>query len=167
MRASSRRWLLSTILGTVTVWSIGVTPIVAQSKATAVDASLLGTWTLNLAKSKYSPGPPPRSQQRTYEAHPDGIKVTLNIVDASGRPTTIEYTADYDGVEYAVTGSSDYNRITLRRIDARTADATLSHAGKVFGTARRTVSEDGRTLTISFQQNDPRTSYVAVYDKVK
>jgi hypothetical protein len=57
--------------------------------------------------------------------------------------------------------------ITLRRIDPRTAEATLSHAGKVFGTARRTISEDGRTPTISFQQNDPRISYVAVYDRVK
>src|SRR5277367_3746714 len=27
-----------------------------------------GTWKLNLAKSKFDPGPPPKSQIRTYEA---------------------------------------------------------------------------------------------------
>jgi len=168
MNASSRRWLRPTILGaSVAVWSFGAKPIVAQSKATPVDANLLGTWTLNLAKSKYSPGPPPRSQQRIYEAHPDGIKVTLNIVDAAGRSTRIEYTANSDGVEYGVTGSSDYNMITLRRIDEFTAEATLSHADKVFGTARRTISADGKTLTISFQQVEPRTTWLAVYDKVQ
>lgn len=165
MRASSRRWL-AILCTTVTAWGLDGTPIVAQSKP-AVEADLLGTWTLNLAKSKYSPGPPPRSQQRVYEVHADGIKVTLNIVDARGRPTTIQYTANYDGVEYPVSGSSDYNMITLRKIDDRTAEATLSHADRAFGVARRSISDDGNTLTISFQQYEPRTSYVAVYDKVK
>jgi hypothetical protein len=28
---------------------------------------LTGTWELNLEKSKFSPGPPPKSQTRTYE----------------------------------------------------------------------------------------------------
>jgi hypothetical protein len=150
----------------VTAWLVDYTPIAAQSQS-AVEAGLLGTWNLNLAKSKYSPGPPPRSQQRIYEAHADGVKVTLHIVDQRGRPTTIEYTAKYDGVEYPVSGSTDYNMITLRKIDDRTAEATLSHADRVFGTARRTLSDDGKMLTISFQQYEPRSSYVAVYDKVQ
>jgi hypothetical protein len=158
--------LLAILCTTVAVWGLGGEPLVAQSRS-AVEAGLLGTWTLNLAKSKYSPGPAPRSQQRIYELHADGIKVTLNIVDARGRPTTIEYTANYDGVEYPVSGSTDYNMITLRKIDDRTAEATLSHADRVFGVARRSLSDDGNTLTISFQQYEPRASYVAVYDKVK
>jgi hypothetical protein len=28
---------------------------------------LIGTWKLNLAKSKFSPGPPPKSQTLTFE----------------------------------------------------------------------------------------------------
>ena len=51
--------------------------------------------------------------------------------------------------------------------DPRTAEAVLSHAGRVFGTARRTISEDGRTLTITFRQENQGIleSNVAIYRK--
>jgi hypothetical protein len=78
----------------------------------------------------------------------------------------IEYRADFDR-EYPVMGAAAYDTIRLKRIDERTAEAVLSHAGRVFGTARRTISEDGRTLTISFRQEDQGIleSNVAIYHK--
>ena len=63
----------------------------------------------------------------------------------------IEYRADFDH-EYPVMGTPAYDTIQLKRIDAYTAEAVLSHAGRVFGTARRVVSPDGRALTIMFRQ---------------
>jgi hypothetical protein len=61
-----------------------------QSQAHAVEDRLLGTWVLNLAKSKFSPGPPPKSQRRTYEAHREGVKTTIATVYADGRSSSIE-----------------------------------------------------------------------------
>src|ERR1700752_1770453 len=43
---------------------------------------LIGTWTLNVAKSKYSPGPAPKSETRTYVMAGEDIKATLTGVDA-------------------------------------------------------------------------------------
>src|SRR5262245_6509724 len=124
----------------------------AQSVTSEQDL-LLGQWQLDLAKSRYIPGPPPRSETRTYVRDKDGMKGTIRRQRDDGREEVIEYRADFDR-EYPVMGTEAYVTIRLRRIDAHTADAVLSHAGRVFGTARRVVSEDGRTLTITFRQED-------------
>src|SRR5215813_14283435 len=66
--------------------------------------TIIGTWKLNLAKSKFSPGPPPKSQTLTYEAVGQGIKITVKITDAEGKPIDIHTTANYDGKDYPVAG---------------------------------------------------------------
>ena len=54
----------------------------------------------------------------------------------------------------------------FKRIDARTSQAVLSHAGQVFGVARRVISEDGQTMTITFRREASTiVNNVAVYRK--
>jgi len=127
---------------------------------------LLGAWQLDLAKSRYVPGPPPRSETRTYVRDKEGVKGTIQRRREDGREEVIEYRADFDR-EFPVMGTAAYDTIRLKRIDARTAEAVLSHAGRVFGTARRVISEDGRTMTITFRQEDRGVleSNTAVYRK--
>lgn len=112
----------------------------------AADA-MLGTWELNLAKSKYSPGPAPKSQTRTYEAVGEAVKYSAKGVDAEGKPTLVEYTASYDGKDYPITGTPDADSISLKRIDDHTSEATQRKAGKVVLTVKRVVSKDGKVLT--------------------
>ena len=137
----------------------------AQSVAAEQDL-LLGAWQLDLAKSRYIPGPPPRGETRTYVRDKDGMKGTIRRQRDDGREEVIEYRADFDR-EYPVMGTEAYDTIRLKRVDAYTAEAVLSHAGRVFGTARRVVSPDGRTLTITFRQEDRGIleSNTAVYRK--
>lgn len=136
-----------------------------QSVAAEQDL-LIGSWQLDLVKSRYTPGPPPRSEVRTYMRDKDGVKGTIRRRLQDGREEVIEYRADFDH-EYPVMGTAAYDTIRLKRIDARTAEAVLSHAGRVFGTARRMISDDGRTLTITFRQENQGIleSNVAVYRK--
>ena len=139
--------------------------LAAQSVSAEQDL-IVGTWQLDVAKSRYTPGPPPRNETRTYVRDADGLKGTIRRRHDDGREQVIEYRADFDH-EYPVMGTEAYDTIRLKRIDARTAEAVLSHAGRVFGTARRVISEDGRTLTITFRQEDRGIleSNVAVYRK--
>ena len=52
-----------------------VASLVLPREVTAqVNPQRLGTWKLDLAKSKYSPGPPPKMQTRKEESAGDGIK---------------------------------------------------------------------------------------------
>ena len=52
---------------------------------------LLGTWKLNLAKSKYSPGMPPKSQTLKFEAQGDALKITADTANADGTVAHLEH----------------------------------------------------------------------------
>jgi hypothetical protein len=65
----------------------------------------LGTWKLNVEKSKYHPGPAPQSVTMKIEAAGEGEKATTEGVNAAGVPTKTEYTAQYDGKDTPMTGS--------------------------------------------------------------
>ena len=56
----------------------------------------------------------------------------------------------------------------LKKIDDYTAESSLSHAGMVYGTARRVISPDGNTLTITFERKTANDTVrnIAVYRRV-
>ena len=58
---------------------------------------ILGTWKLNLVKSRFLPGPPSRTEIRTYEQQSDGVKVAIRTVDSKGKPATSVYLTTPDG----------------------------------------------------------------------
>jgi hypothetical protein len=153
--------------GAVASWATPPLPITGQRANSEEDRLLLGTWKLNVAKSKYKIGIPPENQTRIYESRGELVKATIKTTYANGRSTTVEYVAGYDSLEYPVTGSPDVDTIALKKVAPRTAEAVLSHAGQVMATVRRVISEDGKTMTISYQGMvlGERADYVAVYDK--
>ena len=164
MRARSTRLLLPAFLGVALV--IGARPLTGQSPALG-EKILLGTWRLDLTKSKYFPGPAPLSETRIYTEDKDGVQGTINRVHADRRAEIIQWRADYDR-EQTVTGTPAYDAITLKKIDDHTSVSTLSHAGMVFGTARRVISPDGNSLTITFERKTSADTIrnVAVYQRV-
>ena len=169
MCAHMLRLLITTALGgVIAVWATHPLPVIGQSRGDLdEDKLLLGTWKLNVAKSKYKAGIPPQNQIRTYEPSGQGVKATVKTTYANGRSTTVEYVANYDSVEYPVTGAPDADTIALKKVAPRTAEAVLSHAGQVMATVRRVISEDGKTMTIAYQGTllGERADYIAVYDK--
>jgi hypothetical protein len=127
---------------------------------------VVGTWRLNLAKSTFAPGPAPKEETRVYDAQGEGLKVTVTTVATDGKSTTVNISANYDGKDYPVTGSSLYDAIALKRIDDQTTEGTLMHAGKVVAITHREISRDGRTMTIIFKtSNEPPINNKAVYEK--
>ncbi len=164
MYARSMQLLSRAILvAVIAMWGAASLLAGAQSPAATDEELIVGTWNLNVAQSKYSPGPAPRNQKRSYAIHPEGVKATITTTYADGHSETIQYVAKYDGIEYPVTGSAEADAIALKRINAYTAEATLTHAGKIIGTARRVISQDGKTMTITFKGSN--INNVAVYEK--
>jgi hypothetical protein len=109
----------------------------------------IGTWKLNVEKSKYSPGPAPQSGTMKIEASGEGEKATTEGVNAAGTATMTQYTAQYDGKDYPITGSQNADTVSLKRIDARTMERTDKKGEKVVATSTRVVSEDGKTMTVT------------------
>ena len=138
------------------------TPPTPQSEDVVV-----GAWQLDLSQSHYQPGPAPKDETRTYESGHEGLHATILTTDQQGQTHSIEYVASYNDVVAVVTGSSEVDAIKLRKIDDRTAEATLSFMGKAVGTARRVIAPDGKTMTITFKRDAPtRIENVAVYRKI-
>src|SRR3972149_12244886 len=84
---------------------------------------LMGTWKLNLSKSKYNPGPPPRSRILKFELSPnDGLIMTNDGITANGEKThTVESFAQ-DGKDHPETEIQGVDARVSRRIDAYTTE---------------------------------------------
>ena len=108
---------------------------------------LIGTWTLNIAKSNFSPGPPPKSSTRTYTQNGDGLKFVTAGVNADGSAGKNSWAAHFDGKDYPMVGNPNADMVTITMVGASTMDFTSKKGGKVTSTSRLTVSKDGKTMT--------------------
>jgi hypothetical protein len=127
----------------------------------------MGTWKLNEAKSKFSPGAS-KNTTVVYEVAGDSVKVTVDGVDGAGSPTHNEWTGKFDGKFFPVTGDPTSDMRSYRKINSRTLALTGQKDGKVSLTGRITVSADGQTRTVTTTGTDSkgkRISNRAVYDK--
>src|SRR5882762_1120258 len=70
----------------------------------AQTSPLIGKWKLNLDKSKFSPGPPPKSQTLNFEGAGQDLKDTAETIDAHGQATKVVLMHIYDGKPHPTTG---------------------------------------------------------------
>jgi hypothetical protein len=138
--------------------------------ATAADAPdpVIGTWTLNVGKSKFTPGHELKSQTRTYTETAKGVSVKVNGVGADGSVLSQQSTFRYDGKSYPMSGAADYDALSLQRVDDNTVQSTLLKGGKPVGTTIRTLSMHRKVMTLSTKLKDvngKRNEMIAVYDK--
>ena len=129
--------------------------------------SNLGTWKLNEAKSKLSPGLP-KNLKVVFEAVGDNIKATVDGVDGQGKPTRNQWTGKFDGKDYPVTGDPTSDARSYKTIDVHTLELTVKKGGKVTITGRIVTSADGksRSLTASgLDSSGKKVQSTSVYDK--
>ena len=141
----------------------GPQPVFAQSDP------FVGTWQLNLAKSKF-PGPPPKSQTDNIQAEGQGLKVTATGVEAQGNPISNAFALVFDGMSHPSNRAPNfYDASADARVDAYTLISSRTKAGKLIGTQTVVVSPDGKTLTatttaINAANGQPFNS-IQVFDK--
>ena len=126
----------------------------AQSK----DDPSLGTWRLNVAKSKFTPGPPIKGDTRSYEVNDEGwLIVTTETIQPDGTHTGVRFAAKFDGKAYPQIGrfAPTVTLITYEPVDRLTLKYTQRDtSGKVLSTNTRTVSTDSKTMTIEQKSTD-------------
>src|SRR5262245_62082924 len=109
--------------------------------------NMVGTWKLDAAKSKYSPGPTPKSQVATLEAVEGGMKVVSDRVEADGKTTHFEWTAKFDSKDYPVKGDPGRDAVSVKKVDDNTLDITNKKGGKVTTTIHAVYAKDGKSRT--------------------
>jgi hypothetical protein len=157
----SRRLATSTGIALVLLISTG-------SASDQSDVSCLGTWKLNLARSKLGPGPAPRSLTSTIEAVGDQTRMTGVRINADGARLEARFTVRMDGKDYPLSGSANADTVSLKRVDFRTIERTDKRAGKVVETSTTVFSADGKTSTTTGKGRCSRGEefeYVAVNEK--
>jgi len=127
----------------------------------------LGTWKLNEAKSKFSPGSA-KSITVVCEAAGDEMKITTDGVDGQGKPTHREWKGKFDGKDYPLSGDPNANSRSYKIIDDRTTEGIDKKDGKVRTTAHIVLSADGKTRTVTVKGTNSvgkKVHFTAVYDK--
>jgi hypothetical protein len=126
----------------VALWSAA-----AQGQTQSTDP-LVGTWTLDVAKSKFSPGPAPKSITLTFSETADGMKQTSDAVLPDGQTIHQEATAKADGKDYPLSGSPIADTVSFTRNgNARTR--VDKKDGKIVMTYEGVLSADGKTFTVA------------------
>jgi hypothetical protein len=131
------------------------------------DDPQMGTWKLNEAKSKFTPGTG-KNHTVVYEAAGDNVKVTVDGTDKDGKSTHNEWTGKFDGKDYAVTGDPTSDMRSYTKVGDRVLKLTVKKDGEVTVTGRIVVSADGKSRTVTASgTNAEGKSFKneAVYDK--
>jgi hypothetical protein len=101
---------------------------------------------VNVAKSKYSPGPAPKSSLAKWEPYQGGVKLTVDIVPATGEPQHFECTGKFDGKDNPVVGNNpDADTMAFSKVDEHTYQVVNKKGGQATLTARIVVAKDGKT----------------------
>jgi len=108
----------------------------------------IGTWNTNLAKSTYSPGPPPRSQILTIQAEGQGHRLTVETINAEGNPVKLVLVRPHeDGKPYPVMGVAAFDAEAFKTVNDSTVWIIRTKDGKIVSTVVSVMSADGKSYT--------------------
>ncbi len=141
--------------------------VAGVTAGSAADNPQIGTWKLNEAKSKLAAGMA-KNTTVVYEAAGDQVKVTVDGVDADGKPAHSEWTGKFDGKDYAVTGDATGDMRSYKTINPHTLELTNKKGGKVVMSGTVVVAADGKSRTVTIHgttADGKKVTSTAVYDK--
>jgi hypothetical protein len=136
------------------------------SPAFAADP-IVGTWKLNVAKSKFTAGSELTAGTRVYTEANGLYTLDQKLTGTDGKETSSR--AQYrDGKEEKQGTAGPADTTLGKKIDANTWDFDLKKDGKVVGHVHRVVSADGKTLTVhdtGMQLSGATGNETLVFDK--
>lgn len=142
--------------------------------------AVLGVWDLNLEASRLPPQFQLQSEIRSYYMRDDGYLVALVLrVNGNGFPDFIQIAAKSDGQDYpqytsglladlAINGTPTPTTYSETITGERTAEIIAKLNGAVNNRGTRTISEDGKTMTVdvvAIRPDGTEMPILLVFDK--
>lgn len=154
----------------IVVHATGICALVLALSTVALAADpFVGTWKLNVAKSKFLPGQALKSGTSTFTVQDNGYRIVFDGVESDGKPSHQENAiSDLNGKEHPVSGQPNFDTAMAQRVDANTIVGLRKKDGKEVGSMRFVVFKDGKTLTITMKgvnQKGEDIGRTLVYDK--
>ena len=130
----------------------------------------MGTWKLNVAKSKFAKGGEMKEATLTAVEQGDNAMVTMKATTGEGKATSFQYTMPLKGGTATFTEGGPPAGATVvgKRVDANTLDFTTTMNGKQVETSHDVLSADGKTCTATrngVDENGKAVKSVAVYNR--
>jgi len=151
------------------LFCVAVGCLVVSLGTSTLAQSNVGTWTLNVAKSKYSNNNPPKSATLAIEASGNVTTTTVDIVAADGATQHWTYRSAYDGRDVPISGNNpNADTASRRRVSPTTTETTFKKGGKLATVNTAVVSSDGKTMTVTAKGTDAKgvaVLNVQVYEK--
>lgn len=124
-------------------------PLAMFMAAGALQASdpMLGTWTMNVAKSKFSPGPAPQSLTATNTEDGGWVVAKAEGVNSEGKPINVENRFKTDGNEYPYESPWGKGTIVMKRADPYHWTSVVKLDGGNTVTIKGMISKDGKIRT--------------------
>jgi hypothetical protein len=146
---------------------LALTLLLAASTVLAADP-FLGTWKLNLSKSRFPNDESMKELTITWAANGDKLRVSGVGASADGRPMRYSYDPIYDGKDYPPAGAWNWDSVSNNQVDENTREDRYKKNGRIIRVERRTVSTDGKTLTyaIEAETNKGPVKGLLVFDRV-
>ncbi len=128
-----------------------------------------GTWKLNEGKSKLTRGTG-KNTKVVYDGKLIRNKMTVTVdgVDADGKPMHSEWKGRFNGKDFEVTGDPTADMRAYTKVNDNTLNMTVKKGGKVVGTGKVVVSADGKSRVVTVTgttAKGKKFTNTAVYDK--
>lgn len=122
----------------------------AAAQATAAPTNpRFGRWLLK------SDAPPPSSNIMTYEPlGANGMKVTIQAVNARGDTTRWWYTTNFDGQDMPVTGNAGQSHAAVRVVSPQINEIINRKDGRITTRLTNVLSNDGQTIAVIYFRDD-------------
>jgi len=124
----------------------------------AADNPFVGTWKLNVAKSKFTPGTAFKEATVTFETAGDQMKRTFVGTNADGQQINEDSTIAWDGKPHKIEAPPNPPiMVTVKKVDENTLDVTVETAdGKLLDTVKAVVATDGKSITVTNKGEDEK-----------
>ena len=140
-KTMNRRNILTATALSLAVVTTSAFPSFAQSNP------LLGTWKVNLEKSKYASGTAPKEQTNTFVQDGSNIKNMGKSVDSQGIARETVLLHIYDGQPHPSTGNPLFDSSTYTKLDDHNIFWSRSKNGKQVMIGHMVMAPDGKSYT--------------------
>jgi hypothetical protein len=122
------------------------------AKSLAGAHAMSGSWSLEKVNNISNNG-----LTVTYQGTADGLKWS--------DPNGASYDAKFDGKDYPMQGDPGHTMVSLKRIGDDTIEETDKREGKVVSVSRRTVSKDGKSIKVEYNDKQHGTTTTFLMQK--
>jgi hypothetical protein len=137
---------LINLLALVVVTAVAAGTLMAQTTL------FVGTWKLNLAKSKYEGTQAPKSLTRTVTAEGTGLKYSFEGEAADGSKISYSFSSKLDGSDSPISGvgtPGGADAVALTKTSNHKMTGVLKKSGAKIGTVWTALGPDNKTVTVN------------------